>query len=138
MAAVAIGAYCVSLGWPRTLRTAFAPHPATGVRRQPDCRPQDSTRPTALTCENLRVAGGGVVITTIQKFMLAEQGDRNAVLSDRRNSSSSPARPTAASTTTSASTTSSTEGEEVERRKAPGANGGNSLVGALIDGTRSG
>jgi type I restriction enzyme R subunit len=35
--------------------------------------------------EKLRVAGGGVVFTTIQKFMPAEQGDRNAVLSDRRN-----------------------------------------------------
>jgi type I restriction enzyme R subunit len=33
----------------------------------------------------LRVAGGGVVFTTIQKFMPAESGDRNAVLSDRRN-----------------------------------------------------
>jgi type I restriction enzyme R subunit len=33
----------------------------------------------------LRVAGGGVVFTTIHKFMPAEQGDRNAVLSDRRN-----------------------------------------------------
>ena len=33
----------------------------------------------------LRVAGGGVVFTTIQKFMPAEAGDRNAVLSDRRN-----------------------------------------------------
>ena len=35
--------------------------------------------------EKLRVAGGGVVFTTIQKFMPAEMGDRNAVLSDRRN-----------------------------------------------------
>ena len=35
--------------------------------------------------EKLRVAGGGVVFTTIQKFMPAEQGDRNPVLSDRRN-----------------------------------------------------
>jgi type I restriction enzyme R subunit len=35
--------------------------------------------------EKLRVAGGGVVFTTIQKFMTAEQGDRDAVLSDRRN-----------------------------------------------------
>ena len=35
--------------------------------------------------EKLRVGGGGVVFTTIQKFMPAEQGDRNAVLSDRRN-----------------------------------------------------
>jgi type I restriction enzyme R subunit len=35
--------------------------------------------------EKLRVAGGGVVFTTIQKFMPAELGDRNAVLSDRRN-----------------------------------------------------
>jgi type I site-specific restriction-modification system R (restriction) subunit len=35
--------------------------------------------------EKLCVAGGGVVFTTIQKFMPAEQGDRNAVLSDRRN-----------------------------------------------------
>jgi type I restriction enzyme R subunit len=35
--------------------------------------------------EKLRVAGGGVVFTTIQKFMPPEQGDRNAVLSDRRN-----------------------------------------------------
>jgi type I restriction enzyme R subunit len=35
--------------------------------------------------EKLRVAGGGVVFTTIQKFMPAESGDRNPVLSDRRN-----------------------------------------------------
>ncbi|MFI5259543.1 MAG: type I restriction endonuclease subunit R, partial [Candidatus Limnocylindrales bacterium] len=35
--------------------------------------------------EKLHVAGGGVVFTTIQKFMPAESGDRNAVLSDRRN-----------------------------------------------------
>jgi len=35
--------------------------------------------------EKLRVGGGGVVFTTIQKFMPAESGDRNAVLSDRRN-----------------------------------------------------
>ena len=35
--------------------------------------------------EKLRVAGGSVIFTTIQKFMAAEQGDRNAVLSDRRN-----------------------------------------------------
>ena len=35
--------------------------------------------------EKLRVAGGGVVFTTVQKFMPAEQGDRNNVLSDRRN-----------------------------------------------------
>ena len=35
--------------------------------------------------EKLRVVGGGVVFTTIQKFMPAESGDRNAVLSDRRN-----------------------------------------------------
>jgi type I restriction enzyme, R subunit len=35
--------------------------------------------------EKLRVGGGGVVFTTIQKFMPAEAGDRNAVLSDRRN-----------------------------------------------------
>ena len=33
----------------------------------------------------VRVAGGGVVFTTIQKFMPADQGDRNAVLSDRPN-----------------------------------------------------
>jgi type I restriction enzyme, R subunit len=33
----------------------------------------------------LRVAGGGVVFTTIQKFMPEEKGDRNPVLSDRRN-----------------------------------------------------
>ena len=32
-----------------------------------------------------RVGGSGVVFTTIQKFMRAEIGDRNAVLSDRRN-----------------------------------------------------
>jgi type I restriction enzyme R subunit len=32
--------------------------------------------------EKLRVAGGGVVFTTIQKFMPAEAGDRNPVLSD--------------------------------------------------------
>jgi type I restriction enzyme R subunit len=35
--------------------------------------------------EKLRVAGGGVVFTTIQKFLPDEKGDRNAVLSDRRN-----------------------------------------------------
>src|ERR1035437_5383920 len=35
--------------------------------------------------DKLRVGGGGVVFTTIQKFMPAETGDRNAVLSDRRN-----------------------------------------------------
>jgi type I restriction enzyme R subunit len=33
----------------------------------------------------LRVAGGGVVFTTIQKFLPDEKGDRNPVLSDRRN-----------------------------------------------------
>ena len=31
--------------------------------------------------ERLRAGGGGVVFTTIQKFMPAELGDRNAVLS---------------------------------------------------------
>jgi type I restriction enzyme R subunit len=35
--------------------------------------------------DQLHVAVGGVVLTTIQKFMPAESGDRNAVLSDRRN-----------------------------------------------------
>jgi type I restriction enzyme R subunit len=35
--------------------------------------------------EKLRVAGGGVVFTTIQKFLPEEKGDRNAVLSNRRN-----------------------------------------------------
>jgi type I restriction enzyme R subunit len=35
--------------------------------------------------EKLRVGGGGVVFTTIQKFIPAEMGDLNAVLSDRRN-----------------------------------------------------
>jgi type I restriction enzyme R subunit len=35
--------------------------------------------------EKLRVAGAGVVFTTIGKFMPAEMGDHNAVLSDRRN-----------------------------------------------------
>ena len=33
----------------------------------------------------LRVASGGVVFTTIQKFFPEEKGDRQAVLSDRRN-----------------------------------------------------
>jgi len=33
----------------------------------------------------LSVAGGGVVFTTIQKFMPEERGDRHPVLSDRRN-----------------------------------------------------
>jgi type I restriction enzyme R subunit len=33
----------------------------------------------------LRVAGGGVVFTTIQKFMPEEKGDRHPMLSDRRN-----------------------------------------------------
>ncbi|HKY32224.1 MAG TPA: type I restriction endonuclease subunit R [Candidatus Polarisedimenticolia bacterium] len=35
--------------------------------------------------EKLSVAAGGVVFTTIQKFMPEEQGDRHPVLSDRRN-----------------------------------------------------
>jgi type I restriction enzyme R subunit len=35
--------------------------------------------------EKLRVGSGGVVFTTIQKFMPEEKGDRQAVLSDRRN-----------------------------------------------------
>src|SRR5881397_3886415 len=35
--------------------------------------------------ERLRVAGGGVVFTTIQKFFPEEKGDRQPVLSDRRN-----------------------------------------------------
>jgi type I restriction enzyme R subunit len=35
--------------------------------------------------EKLRVAGGGVVFTTIQKFFPEEKGDRHPVLSDRRN-----------------------------------------------------
>jgi type I restriction enzyme R subunit len=35
--------------------------------------------------DKLRVGGGGVVFTTIQKFMPAEASDRNAELSDRRN-----------------------------------------------------
>jgi type I restriction enzyme R subunit len=33
----------------------------------------------------LRVAGGGVVFTTIQKFLPEEKGDRHPMLSDRRN-----------------------------------------------------
>ncbi len=35
--------------------------------------------------ELLRVSGGGVVFTTIQKFVPEEGGDKNPVLSDRRN-----------------------------------------------------
>jgi type I restriction enzyme R subunit len=35
--------------------------------------------------ELLRVGGGGVVFTTIQKFLPEEKGDRHPVLSDRRN-----------------------------------------------------
>jgi type I restriction enzyme R subunit len=35
--------------------------------------------------DKLRVASGGVVFTTIQKFMPEERGDRHPVLSDRRN-----------------------------------------------------
>lgn len=35
--------------------------------------------------EKLRVAGGGVVFTTIQKFFPEEKGDRHPLLSDRRN-----------------------------------------------------
>jgi type I restriction enzyme R subunit len=35
--------------------------------------------------ERLRVGGGGVVFTTIQKFFPEELGDRHPVLSDRRN-----------------------------------------------------
>jgi type I restriction enzyme R subunit len=35
--------------------------------------------------EKLRVAGGGVVFTTIQKFFPEEKGDRPPVLSERRN-----------------------------------------------------
>ena len=35
--------------------------------------------------EKLHVAGGGVVFTTIQKFLPEEKGDRHPVLSERRN-----------------------------------------------------
>lgn len=35
--------------------------------------------------EKLKVASGGVVFTTIQKFFPAEKGDRHPILSDRRN-----------------------------------------------------
>ncbi|HVM78769.1 MAG TPA: type I restriction endonuclease subunit R [Stellaceae bacterium] len=35
--------------------------------------------------EKLRVASGGVVFTTIQKFLPEEKGDRHPLLSDRRN-----------------------------------------------------
>ena len=35
--------------------------------------------------EKLRVAAGGVVFTTLQKFLPEEKGDRHPVLSDRRN-----------------------------------------------------
>ena len=35
--------------------------------------------------EKLRVSSGGVVFTTIQKFLPEEKGDRHPVLSDRRN-----------------------------------------------------
>ncbi|MEO6326449.1 MAG: type I restriction endonuclease subunit R [Thermoanaerobaculia bacterium] len=35
--------------------------------------------------EKLSVSGGGVVFTTIQKFMPEEKGDRHPMLSDRRN-----------------------------------------------------
>jgi type I restriction enzyme R subunit len=35
--------------------------------------------------EKLKVASGGVVFTTIQKFLPEEKGDRHPVLSDRRN-----------------------------------------------------
>src|SRR5687767_6775571 len=35
--------------------------------------------------DKLRVASGGVVFTTIQKFLPEEKGDRHSVLSDRRN-----------------------------------------------------
>jgi len=35
--------------------------------------------------ENLKVASGGVVFTTIQKFFPEQKGDRHPVLSDRRN-----------------------------------------------------
>jgi type I restriction enzyme R subunit len=48
--------------------------------------------------EKLRVGGGGVAFTTIQEFMPAEQGDRNAVLSDRRRRPASRGRTRAART----------------------------------------
>jgi type I site-specific restriction-modification system R (restriction) subunit len=51
--------------------------------------------------EKLRVAGGGVVFTTIQKFMPAEWGDATPCFRTGATSSSSPTRPTAASTTSS-------------------------------------
>lgn len=35
--------------------------------------------------ETLRVSGGGVVFTTIQKFLPEQKGDRNPILSDREN-----------------------------------------------------
>jgi type I restriction enzyme R subunit len=36
-------------------------------------------------CEKLKVASGGVVFTTIQKFFPEEKGDRHPILSERRN-----------------------------------------------------
>ena len=57
------------------------------VTRSRDLLRQDPVRAAdrADLCEKHRVGGGGVVFTTIQRFMPAESGDRNAVLSDRRN-----------------------------------------------------
>jgi type I restriction enzyme R subunit len=44
---------------------------------------QAASRPDL--CEKLRVGSGGVVFTTIQKFLPEEKGDRHPVLSERHN-----------------------------------------------------
>ncbi len=49
--------------------------------RQPPVRAENRTD----LREKLRVASGGVVFTTIQKFFPEEKGDRHPVLSERRN-----------------------------------------------------
>ena len=41
-----------------------------------------ATRPCGSAAELLNVASGGVIFTTIQKFMPEERGDRHPMLSD--------------------------------------------------------
>jgi type I restriction enzyme R subunit len=48
-------------------------------------QPPVQARDRADLREKLRVASGGVVFTTIQKFLPEERGDRHPVLSERRN-----------------------------------------------------
>ena len=78
----------------RTRRSSSSPTATTSTTSSSAPSPAAATcsartrsrRPTGRTCaRSCSVASGGVVFTTIQKFLPEEKGDRHPVLSDRRN-----------------------------------------------------